>query len=724
MRIVWIWIGMLGCAALGVAAAFAVADYTAKSETQTPFRAVARSDQETEVAQAIAGEPEPAASPPETLPAAPPVSAQLGSIVSGIQEVTEKLTTQQQTLLETLQSIQEQSRQQEQENLQQAEDRQLPRTEQGEPAGDGAGAIGGRPLPVIEAEGDNRLRINIQDADIRDVLEMLSRQGDLNILPSPDVTGTVNATLSGVTIDEALQAILQSAQLVAYRQGKFIFVGTPESISQMQNTSEPVDVRIFRPNYVTAADLQALIAPLLSTAGQATVAQTRTLGRSSRVAVSSPAEVGIPTDPNAAGGDAFAGNEVVIVRDYPNVLRQIEAVVREVDQRPRQVAIEAIIIGVRLDDSNSLGVNFELLRNKQNVRLISGSPLDNLASIDVSSGGLKFGFLDGSLAAFIDALETIGDTNVVASPRVVCLNKQRAEILIGSQLGYVSTTVTENSATQSVEFLEVGTQLRIRPFISDERMIRLEVHPELSTGSVRVEQGMTLPDKEVTQVTTNVLCPDGKTLVIGGLIREDLTTTSSHIPYLGRAPLIGPLFRRETETTERREILICLTPRIIDDPWACEEDAEATAAFLRRQAIYADKMSVLGTRSKGRLYLRLAKSAWQAGDLVAAFRYVQVALHFDPDNLEAVNLRTQIIRVRPDLDLPIRRRLREGLPAWERPMRNYSKDGFRWQDPINVIPGHGSAIRIEDVEAVEEVAVPTPAELKVGPSENTGGREE
>ena len=724
MRIVWIWIVMLGCAAAGVAAAFAVADYTEDPVTRVSTLEMAtRSSQEPPISPAVHAESETEPSPPETLPEAPPVSAQLGSIVSGIQEVTEKLTTQQQTLLETLQSIQEQSRQQDQQPAPQAPDPQPPRTGQGESAEAAPPTPAARSLPVIEAEGDNRLRINIQDADIRDVLEMLSRQGDLNILPAPDVTGTVNATLSGVTIDEALQAILQSAHLVAYRQGKFIFVGTPQSISQMQNASEPMDVRIFRPNYVTASDLQALIAPLLSTAGQATVASTRSTGSSSRVAVSSPSEVGIPTDPNAAGGNAFAGDEVVVVRDYPNVLQQIEAVVREVDERPRQVAIEAIIIGVRLDDSNSLGVNFELLRNKQNVRLISGSPLDNLASIDVSSGGLKFGFLDGSLAAFIDALETVGDTNVVASPRVVCLNKQRAEILIGSQLGYVSTTVTENSSTQSVEFLEVGTQLRIRPFISDERMIRLEVHPELSTGSVRVEQGMTLPDKEVTQVTTNVLCPDGKTLVIGGLIREDLTTTSSHIPYLGRAPLIGPLFRRETETTERREILICLTPRIVDDPWACEEDAEATAAFLRRQAIYADKMSVLGTRSKGRLYLRLAKSAWQAGDVIAAFRYVQVALHFDPDNLEAANLRTQIIRVRPELDLPIRRRLREGLPPWERPMRNYSKEGFRWQDPIHVIPGDGGVIHIEDVEAVEEVAVPTPVESQGDPPEDAAVHE-
>ena len=105
---------------------------------------------------------------------------------------------------------------------------------------------------------------------------------------------------------------------------------------------------------------------------------------------------------------------------------------------------------------------------------------------------------------------------------MLCLNKQRAEILIGAQKGYVSTTVTENASTQSIEFLEVGTQLRIRPYIFSDGTIRLEVHPELSTGDVRVVEGFTLPDKEVTQVTTNIMCRDGSTVIIGGLISSTL----------------------------------------------------------------------------------------------------------------------------------------------------------------------------------------------------------
>src|SRR5262249_18307149 len=159
------------------------------------------------------------------------------------------------------------------------------------------------------------------------------------------------------------------------------------------------------------------------------------------------------------------------------------------------------------------------LKDHANVQLVSGNPATSLGSVTFTDSGLHFGFLDGSLSSFINALEKIGDTNVVASPRLTCLNKQRAEIQIGEELGYVSTTVTPTSSTQTINFLSIGTILRIRPYIGDDGLIRLEVHPELSTGTVTVQGNFSLPNKTVTQVTTNVLCPDACTVVIGGLIR-------------------------------------------------------------------------------------------------------------------------------------------------------------------------------------------------------------
>jgi type IV pilus assembly protein PilQ len=494
-----------------------------------------------------------------------------------------------------------------------------------------------RAARIHTEEGDDRLTINARNTDIREVLELLSEQAGLNILASKSVHGTVSASLNNVDIQTALDAILKSTGFVARREGQFIYVGTPEDLLQMDFLRDRVITRIYRTNYVTAAELQSLITPLLTQGiGSATVG-------SGKIAVSSPAEKGIQADTAQTGGDNFAGNEVILVRDYESVLMHIDQVVEEVDQCPRQVSIEAMILSVSLKDTVKLGVNFQVLRDKHNVRLVSSSPLTSLANIDVSSGGLNVGFLDGSLAAFVDALETIGDTNVIAAPRLLCLNRQRAEILIGDQKGYLTTTQTETAATQSVEFLDVGTQLRIRPYISSDGMIRMEVHPELSTGDVQLVGTFALPNKSVTQVTTNIMCPDGGTVVIGGLIREDLGKSASQIPVVGNIPILGAAFRRKTETNNRNEIIVLITPRIVRQSLACDEGEHYAGEFTQRQAIFADKMSPVGKRHYGRRYLGLARSAWQHGDVATARRNIDLALHFDPLNIEIINLRNEIM---------------------------------------------------------------------------------
>ena len=167
--------------------------------------------------------------------------------------------------------------------------------------------------------------------------------------------------------------------------------------------------------------------------------------------VSAPAEVGIASNVDEAGGNKFAGGETVLVRDYEAVLAQIDQVVAEIDKRPLQVAIEATILSVKLNDENVLGIDFRLFRDQHNVSLTVGTP--EAALPNTVNGGLEFAFLDGNLGAFLDALETTNDIDVIATPRLMVLNKHRAEIQIGKQEGYVNTTITETSASQSVEFL-------------------------------------------------------------------------------------------------------------------------------------------------------------------------------------------------------------------------------------------------------------------------------
>ena len=118
----------------------------------------------------------------------------------------------------------------------------------------------------------------------------------------------------------------------------------------------------------------------------------------------------------------------------------------------------------------------------------------------------------------------------------------------------------------------------------------MEVHPELSDGDVKVEQGFTLPNKEVTQVTTNIMVRDGCTVVIGGLMQDEQKISRTQIPLLGNLPWVGVAFRNKNENIERRELIVLITPHIVYEPGACREGAEQRCEFQRRQAVYAEKL--------------------------------------------------------------------------------------------------------------------------------------
>lgn len=491
------------------------------------------------------------------------------------------------------------------------------------------------PIPVPEAIGtvddlgNRRFEIHFQNDDIRRVLEAISEHAGLNIIVSDAVQGTVTANFVDVDVMEALDAILKSTGFLARHEGDFLYVGAPDDFLNMEKTLDQVSTRIYRPNFVTATELQTLITPLL----------TEGVGF---VSISSAAEIGIQADDANVGGDSFAGEEVLLIRDYNAVLTEVDQIIAEIDRKPLQVAIEATILSVKLDDSTKMGVSFEFLRNNPNVRFGIGSPLNSLPA-NLDSGGLQFAFLDSNLGAFIDALEAIQDTNVIATPRVLVLNKHRAEVQIGKQDGYVNSTVTETSTSQTVAFLDTGTILRIRPFISRDGLIRMELHPELSTGNVEVEQQFTIPKKEVTQVTTNVMVRDGCTVIIGGLIREQVTNGTSQVPLLGGLPFVGPLFRsKQDQSTVREEIMILLTPHIIPDDEACAEGAHTACEFHRRRDVMVEKSTPFSRDHISRQYFKLAQNAWAQGDRDRALRYAEVSVHYNPGNRAAIDLRSNI----------------------------------------------------------------------------------
>jgi general secretion pathway protein D len=444
---------------------------------------------------------------------------------------------------------------------------------QGTPAAKGPS----EPKPVAPSDGTSQISLHADNLEIRKVLEMVSRQGNLNVLVSPGVKGTVTLDIRDKTMDEALQAIAKLCGLEIRREKSFVYVSTSEEVRQGEENDLPA--RVYRLNYVRSADVEKMVKPLLSKKGQLTSSPDSDVGLASDAAGAAKAGNQETAKEVKAGGNSMAGGEIVVVQDYEAVLKTIDRIIAQIDVQPVQVLIEAVIVSVHLDKGMELGVNFGLIDGAQGAMGIMGSgaainaatgfvPAQMLAAgklaspvnsgFSTSDNGLKFGFVDKSTTGFIRALETMGETKVLASPRLLVLNKQRAEIHLGDQLGYKTSTQTQTSTTETVNFMPVGTQLRLRPFVSSDGMVRLEVHPERSSGEL---QGG-IPQTHAQQVTTNVMVPDGATIVIGGLIDDEVTHGWDGLPLLSRLPWVGYLFRNTIDSTKKRELIIILTPHI------------------------------------------------------------------------------------------------------------------------------------------------------------------
>jgi type IV pilus secretin PilQ/predicted competence protein len=442
-------------------------------------------------------------------------------------------------------------------------------------------------VAAAQRSGDSRatgnsplITLHLDDVEVRKALEVLSRQGSLNILVSPNVSGRVTANLQGLTVEETLAAILRLCNLAARREHNVIYVHTPQEIIQSNLEEETLSLRVYRLNYIKSADLESMITKLLSDKG--------------KLSVTPESEVGIGTNTDQAGGDSLAGGDTVIVQDYESVLKTLDKVVADLDVRPIQVLIEAVILEVTCLDSTDLGVNFAVLDGAGRVLNVLGNGAEINASVGfdpsqvltagagsasatlVAAGGkvvgtsrqgfaadthgIKFGFVDKDVTGFIRALEAVGDTRVLASPRVLVLNKQRAELVLGERIGYKTLTVTETAAVEKIAFLNVGTQLRLRPFVASDGMIRMEIHPERSSGEVNEITGV--PRTSTSELTTNVLVPDGSTIVLAGLMEEEDITQQSGVPGLSRLPWVGTLFRQKNQSSTKKELVVLLTPHI------------------------------------------------------------------------------------------------------------------------------------------------------------------
>ncbi|MCH7557054.1 MAG: type II secretion system protein GspD [Planctomycetes bacterium] len=523
-------------------------------------------------------------------------------------------------------------------------------------------------IPVFNCE---------ENFGVRKALALLSSICQKNIVPTPNVDGVLAfRRLTNVTFDEAMDAIL--GDNFKYEQrGSLIRVYTKDEYKKIKEDPDRKIYKIFTLYYISAAEAQNLITPVLSSDTQ--------------IQVSSPAETGISGGAGSSsggrrssggrissggggsitsgGGDSMALNDTIVVYDYPENIEKAQEIIKAIDVRPKQVLVEATILSVLLTEEMKLGVDLNLLAGVsldgtsstdqigstsslltttttpilQVAAGVAGSALETSGFASVIGGsGLRIGVRSGSVTAFITALESITDTTVLANPKILAVNKQEGKVLIGRNLGYRSSTTisTGGIATEGeVKFLQTGTVLVFRPFIGNDGYIRMDIYPKDSSAIIDNDG---VPQETTTELSTNILVKDGETIVIGGLFRDVVVTSRSQIPLLGDLPFIGALFRSTSDSTRREEVIILLTTHIIEEP--SELEGEARADDVRRKRFGAkEELQWMG---KARLVEdRYAKAAryYVDGDTEAAMKELDYVLELRPSYLEAIRLKERII---------------------------------------------------------------------------------
>lgn len=396
-------------------------------------------------------------------------------------------------------------------------------------------------VPAAPARARRGGNFRFRDTAVRDAIRLLFQGSDLNVLVDDDVQGRITADFTAATSEQVLAAVLRSQGLAMTYQDGYARIGLH-------------DRRIFHLDYVAG--------PAYAPLWEEIATQVRALLTPDGKVTVSPA------------------TGTLIVADRPENLDQVEAHLHHLEEIiGRQVLIEAKVIEVTLNDSFQLGVNYGLFPRALGIgpgvggAATGGNAL--LQSFAPSVGGIQFGlFRTGDFSALLEALHAQGQVNMLSSPRVATLNNNPAVIHVTEQVPVVSREVvsgeidpTNSIARYDVTFEEAGIRLEVTPQIGADGGLTILVHPRVTevSGEITTPDGLqTLPILNERETETVLKVRDGESIVLGGFIQKRRTEDVSKVPGLGSLPLIGPLFRSTNQKEDRVELLILLTPTVLD----------------------------------------------------------------------------------------------------------------------------------------------------------------
>tara|TARA_X000001036_G_scaffold132164_1_gene125005 strand:- start:815 stop:2374 length:1560 start_codon:yes stop_codon:yes gene_type:complete len=422
--------------------------------------------------------------------------------------------------------------------------------------------------------------INFQGLDFKYVMSLMADIADINILIGDEVSGTVNAKIENVGWDVAFQTLLDMKTLVADvdTNNGIIRVHTPEKLTaqetaksaraevlkkkiQLEESVEPILAEIFRLYYISPSQAKTTLEALFATQGAE--------------GASTMSNLSITVEDTTRS---------IIVRGHEPDLDTIDAVIREIDVKTKQVLIEAFIIDATSTFAKALGARVgamsvsDRIGEGKGTTTISGMTSGGNAA--ATAGDIALGSAAGTISnqgisgtsgigilrqigaralkVEIEALESLGLSKTLSQPSVFTLNNQEATITQGTQIAYQTTA----DGTTTTEFKEAALSLTVTPSIIGDGNVLLDI--QVNNDSPVTVAGSDEPGIKTNSIVTKLLVSDGDIVVIGGIKKNTTNNTNSKTPGVSKVPVIGNLFKSKNNSDELVELLIFIAPRVIE----------------------------------------------------------------------------------------------------------------------------------------------------------------
>ncbi|MFW1970229.1 type IV pilus secretin PilQ [Acinetobacter bereziniae] len=445
-----------------------------------------------------------------------------------------------------------------------------------------------------------KISLDFQDIEVRRVLQLLADFTGINMVAADSVQGNITLRLKDVPWDQALDIILKTKNLDKRRNGSVIWIApVTELIKAEEDEAKalaqsvklaPIQTEYIQLNYAKATDILKLI-----TEGKNSKNSNNTnTNTSNNVDLNNldpyGNNVGSLLSPRGTV-TVDARTNTLIVTDTALKIDQIRKMVDLLDISVKQVMVEARIVRATTDFTKEMGVKWGILSQgitKNNDLLVGGSDQtlwdlktpdsngkytitrpDNLnVDLGVTTEGaskIAFGLIsmsDFMLDLELSALQADGYGEVISTPKVMTADKQKAKVASGQQIPYQSTQTAGGGAVATTEFKDALLSLDVTPSITPDGKIQMQLNVTSDSAGQVVNGNVAINKNEIN---TNVLVDNGETVVLGGIFEQETKSSQTKVPFLGDIPYLGRLFRKDLKSDNKRELLIFVTPRIVND---------------------------------------------------------------------------------------------------------------------------------------------------------------